>query len=220
MKLHRHQPSYRQRGFTLLEVVIALVLLLIVSLSYMTTSIFNARTSARAKVDVFALELVNRTLEDMRTSNFNNLGTSTAPESKFLTAQTNRMDRSDPNSISFTVNCAFSGFGSVAAVSGTTLRATFPTGFPAWRTDQWKGHKVMIQSGTGVGQIMYITGNSADTLTICRNLDGSGGGGWYKTPAVNDTFNIDNGKTATVTVSWTERGVTRTEVRSAMIPMP
>src|SRR3989449_45962 len=35
-----------------------------------------------------------------------------------------------------------------------------------WTTDQWKGHKVSIQAGTGAGQTKTVSSNTANTLTV------------------------------------------------------
>jgi len=211
---------------TIIEVTIALSLLLIVTLSSFSAMTLSARGGRYSQGELYATELINRTIEDLRSSaisgGFARLGTNQAPESKFLAAQNYTMNPSAVNNynLNFSVTCNFMGAGTIAAAAATTLTANFPANFPAWTANQWTGHLAMITSGNGRGQIAYIVSNTATTLTICQNLDGTGGGGWYVTPAAGDSYLIDNGITVQIVSSWTQRATQRSLTRTALIPSP
>lgn len=215
-------PGARRRAaFSLLEVMIAMAILLIVSLSFTTGVIFNARTGVRNKSELFALELINRTIEEMRNpAIYEQLGTSVGAAAVYLNPRTFPYDPAEPaDTVNYTVTCRFSGFGTVASASGSTLRANL-IGNNAWETNEWQGRLVMVKRGTGGGQVASITANDGNTLTISRNLDGTSGSGWYKNPVAGDYFEIDNGKTVEIIIDWTERGTAYQLTRTALIPTP
>jgi len=212
---------------TILEVVVALTVLLMVSVASFSAMTLSARGGRYSQAELYATELINRTIEDMRSSaisgGFSRLGTNTAPESKFLSTQSYTMNSSTVGNynLNFSVTTSFMGAGTIASASSTSLTPNFPTGFPAWTANQWTGHLAMITSGNGRGQIAYISSNTASTLTIAQNLDGSGGGsGWYVTPAAGDSYLIDNGITVKIVAGWTQRATARTVQRTTLIPSP
>lgn len=211
------------RAFTILEAVISLSILLMVSLSFFASLVVSSRSAQVGKANAFAIQIMDRTIEDLRGADFDNIGTTvtTAAEYRFSNPQTFQLPLGGAAQfLNLSVQCSFLGYGKISAISGSGLTAAFPTNFPAWTTNQWQGHYVMITNGGGVGQMAYINSNTANALTISRNLSGSGGGGWYLNPSVGDSFQIDNGKTVKVTITWTIARRNFTMTRTALIPPP
>lgn len=216
-------PGHRRAGMTLAEVVIALALLLIVSVSYLASTTFNARMARAAQIDVYAVELTNRIIEEMRMANYDNLGTHVGAEARFMAPQTFQMDPENPDRLPpFTVTTEFMGFGMVSSSGPNSLTAIIPTdtAFPDWSGIDWTGRLVMIKDGDDSGQIAHITSNDATTLQIVRALDGSGSGSWIRNPDAGNYFEIDNGKTVRVTVDWINNGTAQSISRMSLIPSP
>lgn len=224
MRLHRTGLTCDDRGLSLVEVLIALAILGVVSLSFIGSLIFTSRTAHATTSRIFAVELANRTVEELRAlgeTNYEILGTDTGDAARFLQEQTFDKDPvSSGQTIQFTVSCDFKGFGTVSSAGSNSLTAVIPADYPQWETNEWVGQMVMIKDGDGSGQIAYITANTADTLTITTNLSGSGGGSWMRTPSAGDEFEINNGKTVVITISWTEQGRSQQLARTALIPGP
>lgn len=217
----RGSVSAARRGMSLLEVVIAVTILAVVMASYIASMVFTTRVSYKTKADMFANELINRTVEELRASNYDNIGFAMGNEARFLNVQSYESDPQNPNqSVTFNVRCDFLGFGTAAGGGASSLVGSFPPGFPAWETNMWQGHLVMIKQGRGRGQVCAITANTGNTLTVCHNLDGSGGGGWGTSPDATSYFEIDNGKSVRVTCSWLDAGTTRSLTRMSLIPSP
>lgn len=212
----------KNQGFTLIETVISVALLAVASVAFCAGLIYSSRTARAAKTDVFAISVINRMIEDLRSSNYDRLGGNTGTEARFLSPMTFTMNPDAPQdqTVVFTANVRFFGFGTVHSATASTLRATFPSSdaWPAWRNNMFAGRYVMITSGSGRGQIAYIQSNNSNTLTIRRALDGTGNQGWIQSPAAGATFVIDNGKMAEITVTWRQYNRNFTMTRMAMVP--
>ena len=220
-----HFTSIRPRAgqaFTLLEVVIALALLAVASVAFTSGLVYSARTAKSAKTDVYAISVINRVIEELRSSDYDRLGGSTGAEARFLSPILYDMDPDVPDAetTTFTVNVRFFGFGTIQSATGNSLTAVIPNSpaWPTWRTDMFAGRYVMITTGSGRGQVAYIQSNNANSLTISRDLDGTPGQGWIQAPAAGAGFVIDNGKMAEINVTWSLNGRDFTMTRMALIP--
>jgi len=71
-----------------------------------------------------------------------------------------------------------------------------------WTTDQWKGHKVSIQAGTGAGQTKTVSSNTANTLTVSS--------AWSTKPDGSSQYVIAVGATATIGLTGTYNTSSRT----------
>src|SRR3989449_1033239 len=63
----------------------------------------------------------------------------------------------------------------------------------SWTTDQWKNHKVSITAGTGAGQTVTVTSNTANTLTVKS--------AWTTKPDGSSRYVIGVGATATIALN-------------------
>ncbi|MCX7015616.1 MAG: prepilin-type N-terminal cleavage/methylation domain-containing protein [Candidatus Sumerlaeota bacterium] len=189
-------------GMTLIEIVIAMAISAILTLALVSATITAARVSSNMPYDVYATQIISKTAEDLRKENYDLVGTTGLP--LYNSAQTFYSDPDDHSrGTSFTVSVRFKGFGLCASgSSSTTLKAVLPAGDPGWTANEWQGSVVMLKDGAGSGQCAYVKSNTADTLTITRNLDGSGSLAWIQTPTTTTYFEIGGGKTVVITASW------------------
>lgn len=217
-----NKARFRARGFTLIEAIIALSILLLVSLSFFASLLASSRSAQVGRANIYAIQLMDRILEELRAADFDNLGNTVtgAAENRFNSNQTFNLQIANAVNLPYTVSCKFLGFGTVASATATSLTPNFPANYPAWTTDQWKGRAVVVTDGVAKCCMAYVNSNTANTLTISRNLDGSGGGGWWTTPVAGDTYLIDNGKSVQVTITWTVARKAFTMTRTTLIPDP
>jgi len=120
------------------------------------------------------------------------------------------------------VTVRFKGWGQVASAATNSLTATIPATQSSWTANEWVGHDVMIVSGIGVNQIMRITANNNNTLTVDSKITtaASSGGGWMSAvPNNTSQFRINNGKHAEITVTWGNGANYRTLRQNVFIPL-
>ncbi|GAB4314013.1 MAG: hypothetical protein Kow0059_05520 [Candidatus Sumerlaeia bacterium] len=206
-----------RRAFSLIEVMVALVIFMVASVVFLTALIFGGRTSYLAAQEVAATNFAMNLIEQMRTrttganslTNYNNLGNPAASQTdSFIGQHTRPIVPGEPGGLVFTATVEFKGFGQVQSSTNNTLKAVIPNGFPQWQPGEWVGSVVMLTDGKGSGQIAYITANTADTLTITRDLSGATSLGWLSNPDSTTQFAINGGKTVVITVTWPFKGKT------------
>ena len=217
------------KGAFLIEAMFAMAIFALVTLGYISSLTASSRASAVVPYEIMAENLASRIIERMQLrtkmggiEEYDKLGDpNAAPEDSFMETFTFESDpENTEGGLTFNVDVAFRGFGMVSQATNDTLEAVFPGGFEPWGTNEWQGNPVMIKKGHGSGQIAYILSNSEDTLTITRNLDGTPGRSWISKPRQSSYFEINGGKTATVTVSWEFRGKPYTKEYQVLIYHP
>jgi prepilin-type N-terminal cleavage/methylation domain-containing protein len=217
--------SQHRSGFTLVEVVIAMVIVAVTSIGFVASVIFSSRQSATNTDHLYAIQLAAKYGAMVRASNFTRLGDTTtsagAYERQFLSPLTTHVDDQYPNSTTaFTVRVLFSGWGTVRSATPNTLTANLPAGQQPWGAGEWVGHYVVIAKGTGRTQVMRITANTGGTLTVTSDLTGATAGNWTQTPDTTSQFYINNGKTARIAVSWGDGANFRTVNRTVFVRRP
>jgi len=70
------------------------------------------------------------------------------------------------------------GTGQLTGVSGTTVTDTSQN----WRTNDWRGWTLMIESGPATGHTLKVTSNTKDTLTLEGN--------WGTSPGPGDSYRL------------------------------
>ncbi len=218
-------PRPLRRGFTLIETVFAMVIVAVTSIGFMASVVYSARQSAANTDHLYAVHLAGKYAAMIRAGNFAQLGdtntSATEYESQFLTPVTVRPDPQFPTSTQqYTVTIRFTGWGRVQSATNNGLTATLPTGQQNWVTNEWAGHYVTITGGTGRTQIMRITANTGNTLTVTQDLTGASGTSWTLNPDSTSQFFINDGKTARVQVSWGNGQNFRTVERVVYVRRP
>ena len=196
---------------TLIEVLISLLFLAVTIVAFFAGLLVSTRAGSTNREYLYATQLMNTVENGLRAGNFTSLGdantSSTAYEYQFLHMPDVYGDP-DPknrvNTFAYKTAITFTGWGTVATATGTTLQANFPTGLQQWATNEWAGHYVTIPSGKGAGQIMYIKSNTGNTLTLTADFAGAGSTAWTVIPNTTSTFLIDDAKTARIQITYTD----------------
>jgi hypothetical protein len=194
--------------------------------------VFMLRRSAEARERLFANDLANSLVEELRGIPFDNVGLDRANggtelSERYLGQRTFSMEpeNDQQGATIFTATFIYGGWGPVGSnVSGgsTSLQGTFDHFISQdgvnWETTRpdpdtgedvqifdWDGAYVMITDGDGKGQVARIVSHNATNLTISTDLDPNGGStGWDIPISAGATFYINNGKTIVVDVTWTD----------------
>ena len=209
--------------------MIALVILSVVSVSFYTAIVYSARQAKDNLDHLYAVQIINSVGAQIRCSRFAAIGeggavaTANPYEAKYLTTF---VETGDPNAVratTYTVTVRFKGWGQVASATANSLTANIVSPQVTWDTNEWVGHDVMIVSGVGVNQIMRITANNSNTLTVDSKITTAAatGGGWMAaTPNNTSLFRINNGKHAEITVTWGDARNYRTLRQNVFVAAP
>jgi type II secretory pathway pseudopilin PulG len=226
-RLHRW---LRSRALTLIEIVIAMAIASFALLSFMASTVYFLRQNAENRLHLSALQIASMQKRLFSAASFTLLGEpspgATAFEKQFdYYEDTPKTVPSDPYlagvSGDYSVYFQFTGWGTVSNSTTNSLTVNIPANQDQWETDEWVGSYVEIMPNAGdrnppsyVGQIMRITGNSGNRLTVTGNLTGGSTTGWQILPPSGCRFMINNGKTCRVFVEWgnkeNHRSISRT----------
>lgn len=208
-------------GMTLVEVVIAIGLGAMLSVGMYGSAIYTMRQTAKNVEHIFAVQLASSEAAAIRASSYNKLTadpatlTSADLEKRFTQTRTVAMDPKAPATEQCQVTYDLTGFGPGLDCTGG-LGATYlnlPATGADWKNNQYKGHLLVIVSGDGANQVMYITShkkskNGGPTgrrveAVLTSDLTGATSTEWkVKTPGATSEFAVDYGMYGDVTVSW------------------
>lgn len=228
-RLHRPH-SRRRRAVTMIELVIAIMLMAVVVLAFMSATTFGM-TSMRATIDrQMTLDAMQLWEARILGANRANLGepnlVAANPEWALTQVATWNPDPTFPlQAPTITVTPRYKGWGYADASSGTTtlvrgpkvgtLNSTSYAGYPnlpawwlPWTVNEFAGNLVVITAGPGQRQMARIISNTATTLTVSTDIRTTDTPGynparpWDTTIGANSQFFISNAKTVDLTVSW------------------
>lgn len=187
-----------------------------VMITYIGSVYYSFQTAWMNRNHLYAIQIVSYYEGKILASDFDKLGNPAVVsgdyEYDFKDTVDVKPDSAAETSVPvYTVDFIHMGWGGVASATNTTLVANFASNQDEWEPDVWKGHFVCIAKGTGVGQIMRITGNTEDTLTVTREMDGSKSTEWATVPDSTSEYLIDNGKHVRIRVSWRNSNLTATK---------
>lgn len=208
-----------RRAVSFLELIMAITIL-VVAFGALATALLHAyRSGYRQKERLFAMQLAQAAIEELRGTQFDSLvdllGMDPGNPADPISNRVYTVESSDEAAASktFTVTLSFRGYGRVAAAGGTSLTASFNLGQDQFRPGEFRNHRVMITGGQGEGQVRRITANTATTLSLDR--------AWDTTPDNTSFFMIDGGKTVSARVTWDSSGTGgpgETEITALVIP--
>lgn len=208
--LRRH-PGYN-RGVTLVEIMIALGVVSVISVFFMTSIIFTIRQTRENRDHLNAVQIMNYQMGLLKVAQFGPLGepagsvpTWESQNFGFRDANPRQIqgDPIDPRSTVYNVSFEFSGWGIVQSATDTSVTVTIPSNHRAWTANQWANDYVSIIPAVGRAQIARIVSNNANTLTITTDLSGlRSSERWDRLPAAGDVVRINDGKSVLVTVRW------------------
>ncbi len=216
--------SRDKAAFSLVEVVIAMGILALLTLSIISSITFSSRATRLNSNRSTAKNIAQGILEDMMADNFWSVGgpneiDSTGVAGAYVTIPTPAPGATPPYAnptpvwidqalgIATRVTYKFSGFGVAESGSTTTLVDNYRVNAagtqisgtaPNWQPGEWVGSQIYIVAGTGSGQFSTITANTANTLTFSPAL----------LIACDSTsvYMINGGKTVTITTEWSYLG--------------
>ncbi|OPZ08477.1 MAG: hypothetical protein BWZ08_01145 [candidate division BRC1 bacterium ADurb.BinA292] len=195
----------RSRGYSLVEVMIAMVILSVMT-SVIITSFIQASRSSRINSNaVAAKNIAQGYFEMLAIEDFERVGNTEHPDYIVPADYNNEYEDkeltdADPVWLdqALGIRCAvdfeFRGFGIAENGSSSMLVDNDAN----WEPDEWKGHTLFIVSGVGEGQFVEIAGNGQTTLDLASSL--------AFPPAAGDRYMINNGKTVRITTTWTYMG--------------
>lgn len=224
-RLHRHQ---HQRGLTLIEILVALLIAAFVSITFMASIIFMFKQNAANRNHFYALQVANKYISMISAADYQRLGDpnvdTDAFEAQFNYEEDDPLDvKTDPQYEEFseTVEIWFEhkGWGFVDSSTDKVVDVVLPSNQEPWEANEWAGQYMTITRGTGSGQVVRIVSNDSDSATVTRDLTGaSTTDGFIVPPDGTSRFVINNGKTVIVTVSWGDGDGYRTIQREILIP--
>lgn len=196
-------------GFTLLEVVVAAMIIMMVAAGAISAILFSTRVAMAAQEDMMALEMVNRQVELLKSDGiYFQLGLPPGDPGKITGEVDYWADIEfdyDPNFPAngprFTCDYQWYGFGRVTGATANTL--TFNA--QNWPTDvNFTGRYLVMRSGNQLARITSDSGgNSSRTFGIEYDLNGWSGENWGTIPLAGERFEVDGGKWCRMTISWT-----------------
>jgi hypothetical protein len=221
-------PFGRNRsGFTFVEVIIAIVLVTLMSISFIASMVYASSEARNSRDFLYAESVMTMVGEQVSASDWTRLGDQTIPTTSTLYERQFNAPitiQADTNSAriapTITATVTFSGWGRVASATGTTINATLPTGQANWATNQWAGNYVTLVSGRGAGQVVRVVSNTGNAMVVTPALSGTAAGSMNPTPDSTTVFAVNDCKTARIRVDWFDNGTTRTMTRTVAVPRP
>lgn len=200
-----HKSMKRNSGTTLLEVLIAMVILALLSLTVISLLIFSAAVTRINSNSVAAKNIAQGVFERMYIDEFAEINPTNYPD--IAVNDPNPVFIDEALDIRAVVSLEFRGVGIAEGGTASSLRDDDAD----WEAGEWVGNNLFIVNGTSVGASRPITANTNNTLTL-------GGASLSLAPDDTTQYMINNGKTVNVTVSWAYRGENYEQTIQSLIP--
>ena len=175
-------------GFTLVEVMVASLMLALLSVAMFTGSTFASRMARINSNAIAAKNVAQGYFERMAIDNFANIGPTQYPDINYDSVPPVWLDRA--MDIRCRIQFSFKGFGTLTNASANSLTDSNSI----WETDEWAGDMVYLISGAGAGQFAQINTNTPSTLQLATAL--------AVAPLAGAKYMINNGKTVEITTTW------------------
>ncbi len=181
----------KRRGFSLVEVLVAMALLLLMSASVISAFVFASRLSRLSSNAIAAKNIAQGFFEKMAIDEFKNVGPTQYPDIEYDSVPPLWLDRAVD--IRCKVQFEFSGFGTIENGSANNITDAKAL----WEHNQWVGDTLCIVSGPGMGQMATIETNTPNTI---HHTD------LTYAPKKGAKYLINNGKTVQITTTWEYMG--------------
>src|SRR5690606_29727448 len=167
--------SQRNRGFTFVEVVIALVLGALVSIALYGSSIYTMRQTSKSVEQIFGIQQMASARAKVRAARYNRLTVDSTAiaaneyEKQFFTTPVPiKLDPLNDRSTTYTVTYKLSGYGrgcTIQSASGPyVIDMSLPVGSASWKENQYQGHSLVIVAGAGINQFFFIKKHEASRV--------------------------------------------------------
>lgn len=194
------KPRY---GFSLLEVIISMTLLVLISVSIINSLMFSYRITRINTNAIAAKNIAQGFFEKMAIDTFANVGPQHYPNINYDNDPPVWLD--EAMNMSCRVEFAFKGFGTTEGSSLSSLIDNDTN----WETNEWAGDTVYLVEGKGLGQFAPIISNSVNTLHLGDTLAAS--------PDTTTKYMINNGKTVEITTTWEYYGKSYSQTIESLI---
>ncbi len=228
MKGYKNRPLVggRDRGVTLVEIVVSMLILTLLAVTVISSVIYTSRGARLNTNAIAAKNIAQGYFERMAGDEFSNVtppadGTVFEPNIPDPTNPNERVASDgyadipldDPNPIwldrAMGIPCAvsfeFKGFGNATGGGATSLTDTNAS----WEIDEWVGDTLYLVDGTGAGQFGQIASNTATQMTLATAFSVD--------PDATTKYMVNNGKTVEVTTTWFYQGEPFTQTIESLI---
>ncbi|MCL5271534.1 MAG: type II secretion system GspH family protein [bacterium] len=191
-------------GFTLVEVLIAIGLLLIMAVSLMATLTLASRYTRLNSNAIAAKNIAQSYFERMAIDDFKNVDADHYPNIDYDAEPPVWLDHA--LDIRCKVEFSFSGFGELTDASASNLTDNNIL----WTTGQWNSDTVFLVAGAGAGQHATIDNNTPNTLHLVDSLSVA--------PKKGTKYMINYGKTVRITTYWQYMGKEYSQTIESLVP--
>ena len=194
------KPRY---GFSLLEVIISMTLLVLISVSIITSLMFSYRITRVNTNAIASKNIAQGFFEKMAIDTFANVDPQYYPNIAYDNDPPVWLD--EAMNMSCRVEFAFKGFGTTEGGSLSSLIDNDTN----WETNEWAGDTVYLVGGKGIGYFAPIISNSVNTIHLGDTLDVS--------PDTTTKYMINNGKTVEITTTWEYYGKSYSQTIESLV---
>ena len=182
----------KRRGYTLIEVVMAMLILAIMSSGVVTSLVFGSSMARINSNAIGAKNVAQGFFEQMAVDDFEDINATNYPDIPLAAEPPVWLDQA--MGIRCAADFTFKGTGIAEGGTSTSIQDNDAD----WVAGEWVGDTIYLVDGKGAGQYGQITGNTRTTLTFSPGLTFS--------PDATTVYMINNGKTVEVTTRWSYRG--------------
>lgn len=193
-----------RRGFSLLEVLVASVVLVVITLSFILSLVYAGRASALSALETSAAHLLQGRLEAIRADEFDSI--TPARYQDVLTSSPNPIFLDAEERVPVTITYDILSTFSVSSATNTSITVT---GIPVNRmrngefvADEFKGNVLTIVSGTGMTLSAWIKSNTATDFQVTGDLTGQTSQDLELCPDSSSVVQLNHGKVVRVRLSW------------------
>lgn len=182
----------RTRGLSLVEVVISAFILAFISISIISAIGYSSRATRINSNALAAKSIAQSYIEKMAVDSFTSVSAQNYPDIS-ETDDTVWLDQG--LGIRCGVSFRFKGFGRIDdGCSANQVIARLEPWHASWKENEWAGDTLYLVEGKGMGQFATIQSNTADQLTLSKNL--------LIIPDSTTRYMINSGKTVEITTTW------------------
>jgi hypothetical protein len=216
------QWSCRRRAVTILEVAIAGLLLLIITLSFILSILFANRAARISALQLAAAHVLQGQVERIRADIYDRVDLqhypdipANSPGGVFLDSE---------RRVSATLNYdILTTFPVVSATDSSVTVGGIPTNAMrsgVFAQDELTSNLLVISQGKGMTQVGCIQSNTDHTINITTDRTGSTQQAWYIRPDASSVVQLNMGKVVTVRVGWNYGGRNYAQEMRTLVVLP
>lgn len=216
----------QERGYSLLEVLVASVVIVVVCLSFILTLTYANRAATLSTLQLSAAQLLQGEVERIRSDRYENIEKVNYPDR--LATSTNKVyldtEKRVPVTLTYDFLTTFPVTSANISSSPNSVTVkniptnTFRSG--SFINDELTSNIVVVCDGTGATQRGLIRSNNANTIYFTGDTTGKTNVSWTVKPDATSVIQLNMGKIVTVRVSWSAGRRTYTEEMRTLVVLP